>query len=79
MTVNASAAEAKPRHLAGGQQQSATDLHRGVDPREGLGVRRHVRADRIGQLAHAVERGTGRVGGGFGVSKGIHPLPDESH
>ena len=77
MTVNASAAEAKSRQLAGRQQQSAADLHRRVDPGEGLGVRRHVRADRVGQLAHAVQGGPRRVGGGFRVPEGIHPLPDE--
>ena len=77
--MKASAADASARHLAGGQQQSATDLHRGVEPGEGLGIPGHVRADRIRQLAHALERGTGRVGGGFGVSKGIHALPDKCH
>jgi len=69
----------QPRQFAGREQQTATDLHRGVRPGESLGVGWHVRSDGVGQLAHPIERWAGGVGGGLGVTKGIHPLPDESH
>jgi len=69
----------QPRHLAGGKQQTAADLYRGIDPRKVLCVGGDIRADGVRQLAHAVEGGARRVGGGFGISKGIHALPDKGH
>ena len=65
------------RQLAGGEQQSAADLHRGVDAGHGLGIGRNVGADGIGQFAEALERGAGRVGGGFGATQGIDAAGDE--
>ena len=34
-------------------------------------------ADGIRQLAQTLERGAGRVGGGFGTAQGIDAAPDE--
>ena len=78
MTVNASAAEASRGSLPVASSSpppicTAALTRAKVSAFDG-------RSGRSGRAAaHPVERGPGGVGGGLGVAKGIHPLPDEGH
>ena len=78
-TVKASAADAKRGILPVASNSPPPICTAALNRAKVSASAGHVRADRIRQLAHALERRTGRVRGGFGVPKGIHPLPDKCH